>query len=159
MELFTSEQTGMILSGPHSLGFITTTNPGLEGKLGSFVIPRGEAHVSISGIGGYAISESCENKDVAADYMKFITSKENAIYFGQKTGRMPTRTEASDDPYFSSVLFKGFLGALDYAVDPETFASIRRCWIPSGRRTPTCCPAWPHLTRLTGRWWRSPRPH
>lgn len=122
MELFTSEQTGMILSGPHSLGFITTTNPGLEGKLGSFVIPRGEAHVSISGIGGYAISESCENKDVAADYMKFITSKENAIYFGQKTGRMPTRTEASDDPYFSSVLFKGFLGALDYAVDPETFA-------------------------------------
>ena len=122
MELFTSEQTGMILSGPHSLGFITTTNPGLEGKLGSFVIPRGEAHVSISGIGGYAISESCENKDVAADYMKFITSKENAIYFGQKTGRMPTRTEASDDPYFSSVLFKGFLEALDYAVDPETFA-------------------------------------
>ena len=35
---------------------------------------------------------------------------------------MPTRTEASDDPYFRSVLFKGFLEALDYAVDPETFA-------------------------------------
>lgn len=29
MELFTGEQTGMILSGPHSLGFITKQNPGL----------------------------------------------------------------------------------------------------------------------------------
>lgn len=121
MELFTSEQTGMILSGPHSLGFITTTNPNLEGKLGSFVIPAGKEHVSISGLGGYAISDTCENKEVAADYMKFITNKENAIEFGKKTGRMPTRTEASEDPYFSSVLFEGFLEAMDYAVSPEVF--------------------------------------
>ena len=99
---------------------------------------QGEAHVSISGIGGYAISESCENKDVAADYMKFITSKENAIYFGQKTGRMPTRTEASDDPYFSSVLFKGFLGALDYAVDPETFAQYPACLLYTSSHQRPC---------------------
>ena len=67
MELFTGEQTGMIRSGPHSLGFITKQNPNLEGKLGSFVIPKGAEHVSISGLGGYTIMESCAHKDVAAE--------------------------------------------------------------------------------------------
>ena len=85
------------------------------------MIPAGKEHISISGLGGYAISGTCENQEVAADYMKFITNKENAIEFGKKTGRMPTRTEASDDPFFSSVLFEGFLDAMSYAVEPEVF--------------------------------------
>ena len=123
MELFTGEQTGMILSGPHSLGFITKQNPSLEGKLGSFVIPKAESgeHVSISGIGGYTITESCEHKDVAVDYLKFFTNAENALYFGQETGRMPVRTDAAEDPLFSSDLFKGFLAAMDYCAEPESF--------------------------------------
>lgn len=121
MQLFTSGQTGMILSGPHSLGFITKTNPDLEGKLGSFLIPKEETHASISGLGGYAIAESSEIKEIAADYMKFITSPENAIPFGQATGRMPTRLDAADDEFFKSELFSGFLAAMDYCVDMETF--------------------------------------
>ena len=123
MELFTGEQTGMILSGPHSLGFITKQNPNLDGKLGSFVIPMEKEHISISGIGGYTIAESCEHKDVAADYLKFFTNKENALYFGQKTGRMPVRSDAAEDPFFSSELFHGFLNAMDYCVPTETFPS------------------------------------
>lgn len=123
MSLFTGEQTGMILSGPHSLGFITKQNPDLEGKLGSFLIPMGEKHVSISGIGGYAIAESCEHKDVAIDYLKFFTNEENALYFGEQTGRMPVRSDAAADPYFSTELFSGFLQALDYCEPTPTFAS------------------------------------
>ena len=123
MELFTGEQTGMILSGPHSLGFITKQNPGLEGKLGSFTIPmaKGGKHVSISGIGGYTITESCEHKEVAADYLKFFTNEENALYFGQMTGRMPVRSDAADDPFFSTQLFNGFLQAMDYCIPTKTF--------------------------------------
>lgn len=121
MQLFTSEVTGMILSGPHSLGFITKTNPNLEGKLGSFVIPMDTVHPSISGIGGYAITSSSEHQDVCADYMKFITNAENATYFGKSTGRMPVRLDAADDPFFSSDLFSGFLAALNYCVDYESF--------------------------------------
>ena len=121
MQLFTSEVTGLILSGPHSLGFITKTNPNLEGKLGSFLVPMDTEHVSISGIGGYTISASSEHQDVCADYMKFITSKDNATYFGQKTGRMPVRSDAAEDPFFSTALFNGFLNALNYCVDYESF--------------------------------------
>ena len=123
MELFTGEQTGMILSGPHSLGFITKQNPGLEGKLGSFTIPMAEGgkHVSISGIGGYTITEACEHKEVAADYLKFFTNEENALYFGQMTGRMPVRADAADDPFFSTQLFSGFLQAMDYCIPTKTF--------------------------------------
>ena len=121
MELFTSQKTGMILSGPHSLGFITRTNPALKGNLGSFVIPMEINHASISGVGGYAIAKTSRNQEVAADYLKFITSKENAIWFGQNTGRMPTRTEASSDPYFSSDLFSGFLEAMSYCIPSKTF--------------------------------------
>ena len=123
MELFTGEQTGMILSGPHSLGFITSQNPDLDGKLGSFVIPMGERHVSISGIGGYAISASCEHQDVAADYLKFFTNEENALYFSQETGRMPVRSDAADDPFFSSDLFSGFIEALDYCNSTPVFSA------------------------------------
>lgn len=121
MQLFTSEVTGMILSGPHSLGFITKTNPNLQGKLGSFAIPMDKMHASISGMGGYAITKSSEHQDVCADYMKFLTDTENAIAFGKATGRMPTRTEPAADPYFSSDLFSGFLSAMDYCVDLESF--------------------------------------
>ncbi|QQO10163.1 ABC transporter substrate-binding protein [Breznakiella homolactica] len=121
MTLFTTEQTGMILSGPHSLGFITKQNPSLDGKLGSFVIPRDKEHISISGIGGYTITKTSQHQDVAADYMKFITNRQNAIDFGRKTGRMPTRTDAASDPFFSSPLFSGFLEAMDYCVEMETF--------------------------------------
>lgn len=123
MELFTGEQTGMILSGPHSLGFITKQNPALEGKLGSFLIPQGPQgqHVSISGLGGYTITESSEHKEVAIDYLKFFTNQENALYFGQQTGRMPVRSDAAQDPFFSTELFNGFLDAMDYTVPPKTF--------------------------------------
>lgn len=121
MQLFTSEVTGMILSGPHSLGFITKTNPELDGKLGSFPVPMGTNHASISGIGGYTICASSKHQEICADYMKFITSPENAIPFGKATGRMPTRTEAAGDPFFSSELFSGFLAAMDYCVDLESF--------------------------------------
>jgi ABC-type glycerol-3-phosphate transport system substrate-binding protein len=121
MTLFTTEQTGMILSGPHSLGFITKQNPNLDGKLGSFVIPQDKQHISISGIGGYTITNTSKIPEIAADYMKFLTSKENAIPFGQKTGRMPTRTDAANDPFFKSPLFSGFLEAMNYCVEQETF--------------------------------------
>jgi len=121
MQLFTSEQTGMILSGPHSLGFITRTNPDLEGKLGSFVIPMQENHISTSGIGGYTIMEACEHKDVAAEYLAFLTLPENAVPFGQGTGRMPTRLDAQGDPFFNSPLFSGFLEAFNYCAPMKSF--------------------------------------
>lgn len=124
MSLFTGEQTAMILSGPHSLGFITKTNPSLDGKLGSFVIPKGPNgnHTSTSGIGGYTITEACEHKDVAVDYLKFFANEENALYFGQNTGRMPVRTDAADDPFFASTLFSGFLSAMDYCIPNTSFS-------------------------------------
>lgn len=121
LELFATEQVGMIMTGPHSFGYILKNNPELEGKLGSFVIPMKEKHVSSSVVGGYAITTSCENPEVAADYMKFITNTENAIEFGKATGRMPVRTEPAADVAFSTEQYKGFLEAMDYVVEPKTF--------------------------------------
>lgn len=121
LELFAAEQVGMIMTGPHSFGYILKNNPELEGKLGSFVIPMKEKHVSSSVVGGYAITTSCENPEVAADYMKFITNTENAIAFGKATGRMPVRTEPAADSAFSTEQYKGFLEAVDYVVEPKTF--------------------------------------
>ncbi len=121
LELFATGQVGMIMTGPHSFGYILKNNPDLEGKLGSFVIPMKERHVSSSVVGGYTITTSCENPEVAADYVEFITSTENAIEFGKATGRMPVRTEAAADPAFSTEQYKGFLEAMDYVVEPKTF--------------------------------------
>ena len=56
-------------------------------------------------------------------------------------------------PISAPCCLKGFLGALDYAVDPRDICPVSGAAGYHRGGYPTCCPAWPHLTRLTGRWW------
>ncbi len=112
--MMASEKTGMMITGQNSLGAILKLNPELDGKLGSFVIPKADHHTSTLSIIGYSISKDCANVDEAITFLKFICNKENLIKWNQETGRMPVRVDAGSDPSIQRPGFEGFNEAYNY---------------------------------------------
>lgn len=110
-----------MISGSNAIGAIISANPELDGKLASVPLPAEERHVTNLQTSGYAITTACEHPDVMADYLKFMTSKDLAVDFGIKTGRLPVTKEAAEDPAFQTDTFKGFIDCMEYALPQPAF--------------------------------------
>ena len=112
-----TDKTAMMITGPHSIGAIVAQNPALKGKFASTPLPAAKGHdpVSVLGMLGWSISQDSKNKDLAADYIKFILNKDNQIAWNLTTGRLPVRTDALEDPQIARPELKGFIAAQDYA--------------------------------------------
>jgi len=106
--------TAMVLTGPHSFGAIKKLNPNLDGKLGSFIIPKKDHHTSTLTINGFSISKDCQNTDEAILFLKFLAKKENQIKWYETTGRMPARTEATIEKSKNNQQYAGFFEAYNY---------------------------------------------
>ena len=118
---FAEQKTGLMISGSNSIGSIISANPELDGKLASVPLPAAERHATNLQTSGYAITTACEHPDVMADYLKFMTSKDLAVDFGIKTGRLPVTKEAAEDPAFQTDTFKGFIDCMEYALPQPAF--------------------------------------
>lgn len=143
--LMANNQAAMMVTGPHSTGAIYAQNPELKGKLGSVPVPKDVEHVTTIGTYGLAISKNSEHKEMAAEYLKFITNKENALKWNEVTGRMPSITEALEDSQIAGPTFKGFVEALDYTqelpsapfyVDVQNALGVAYQSILAGEATP-----------------------
>lgn len=112
-----SDKAAMMITGPHSIGAITAVNPELEGKLAGVPIPHapGEEPSSSLGMLGWSIAEQSEHKEAAAEYIKFVLEKENQLAWNAATGRLPSRTDAAQDPQIQRPELAGFLEAQKYA--------------------------------------------
>ena len=110
---FAEQKTGLMISGSNAIGAIISANPELDGKLASVPLPAAERHATNLQTSGYAITTACEHPDVMADYLKFMTSKDLAVDFGIKTGRLPVTKEAAEDPAFQTDTFKGFIDCME----------------------------------------------
>lgn len=117
VSLMASDKTAMMVTGPHSIGAITAQNPELEGRLAGVPLPHspGEKPASALGMLGFSISNTSEHKEAAAEYLKFILSKENQLMWNEVTGRLPVRTDAAEDPQIQRPELVGFLEAQEYA--------------------------------------------
>ncbi|WP_165972185.1 ABC transporter substrate-binding protein [Paenibacillus piri] len=117
VSLMASEKTGMMVTGPHSIGAILKQNPALEGKLAGAPLPHapGKSSSSVLGMLGFSVSAKSKYKKEAADYIKFILEKQNQLEWNKVTGRFPTRLEASNDSQIKSPALEGFLKAMDFA--------------------------------------------
>jgi ABC-type glycerol-3-phosphate transport system substrate-binding protein len=117
VSLMASGKTAMMVTGPHSIGAITAQNPDLKGKLAGVPLPHAEGAqpVSVLGMLGFSVSAQSKHKKEAAEYLKFILNKENQLTWNQVTGRLPTRTDAAQDPQIQRPELAGFLKAQDYA--------------------------------------------
>lgn len=118
---FAQEQTGLMISGSNAIGAIISANPELDGKLASVPIPAEERHVTGVQTSGYAITTACEHPEVLADYLKFMTEKENAIDFALQSGRLPVTKEALADEAFQTPAFQGFIDSIQYSIPQPAF--------------------------------------
>ena len=130
VSLMASDKAAMMVTGPHSIGAITTQNPELKGKLAGAPLPHasGEKPAASLGMLGFSISSESKNKEAAAKYLKFILNKENQLAWNTATGRIPSRTDAAQDPQVQRDELKGFLDAQEFAFkmpDVPYYASLQ----------------------------------
>ena len=115
VSLMASDKTAMMVTGPHTIGAILEQNPELEGNIHSVPVPMGTDRSASLGIGGFSIAETSENKEAAAEYLKFLVSTENMLEWNAVTGRMPAQIEAGDQPQISGPIYAGFVEAITIA--------------------------------------------
>jgi multiple sugar transport system substrate-binding protein len=116
----------MMLTGPHSMGIIVTQNPALKGKLAAFPIPtaNGAGQITTLGQHGYAVSRSSKNKELAAQYIKFMLSTKNILVYNDLEYRVPSRLVAQQDPKVKSGMAAGFVDGLKGKLWSDSTASF-----------------------------------
>jgi ABC-type glycerol-3-phosphate transport system substrate-binding protein len=122
VSLIATGKAAMMITGPHTIGAVLEQNPDLDGKLAGALLPSLEGVDPDINLGmfGWAISESSENKEVAAEYIKFVLNKENQIAWNAATGRLPTRTDALSAPEIDKPMLRGFVAAAEYGYQVPT---------------------------------------
>ena len=104
----------MMVTGPHTMGIAVTQNPSLKGKLGGFPLPtaNGSKPYTTLGMIGYGVSRNGKQKQLAAEYIKFMLSTKAILYYNELEYRLPSRLKAQKDPQVASGMAAGFVGAL-----------------------------------------------
>lgn len=100
LSLMGSGKTAMMVTGTHSLGAVVAASGGtMTGEeLAVAPLPKGPSGKTVSTVGVQILSLNKDSKVLqqAADYLKFWNEEENALYFLENTGRLPTRTEVKE---------------------------------------------------------------
>lgn len=116
---FAMGYTSMILSGSNALGVAYASNPELEGKLGSFIIP-GEAPGTMLNAEGYALcnAASDEEKAAALEFLKFFSTNDAELGFWQASGKIPATVDGQSAEYISGDDYAGYLGTIEAGTVP-----------------------------------------
>lgn len=122
VSLIASDKAAMMITGPHTIGAVLDQNPEMEGKLAGAVLPSVEGVDPDINLGmfGWAIAADSDNKEVAAEYIKFILNKDNQLKWNAATGRLPTRLQALSDPQIARPELEGFIAAAEYGYQVPT---------------------------------------
>ncbi|MBQ9197163.1 MAG: sugar ABC transporter substrate-binding protein [Clostridia bacterium] len=127
----------MYWSASNVLGGIYTGNPDMQGKMGSFVLPTAEGIDPITSFSsvGMTISNTCKNPEVAADFLKYMTSVDVSVAWNQATRRLPVVKDAIEAIVASDETYSGFAAAGETAVIYPAFAgtaelrdTVAECW-------------------------------
>ena len=127
----------MYWSASNVLGGIYNSNPDMQGKMGSFMLPTAEGVDPITSFSsvGMTISRSCKHPEVAADFLKYLTSVENSLAWNQATRRLPVVKDAIEAIVAADETYKGFQDAGVTAAIYPAFAglaelrdTVAECW-------------------------------
>ena len=127
----------MYWSASNVLGGIYNANPDMIGKMGSFMLPTAEGIDPITSFSsvGMTIAKTCKYPEVAADFLKFMTSVENSVAWNQATRRLPVVIDAINAIVASDEAYSGFADAGVTAVIYPAFAgtaelrdTVAECW-------------------------------
>ncbi len=135
--MIAADEACMFFSGSNVLGGIYNANPDMRGKMGSFPMPTAEGVDPVTSFSsvGMTISNTCEHPEVAADFLKYMTSVENSVTWNEATCRLPVVKEALDAICANDEAYSGFAEASQSAVIYPAFAGLAElrdacgeCW-------------------------------
>ena len=114
VNLMAMEQIGMLIAGSNSVGKIFNANPDLRGKIGSVQMPSGVTTFTPVSMLGWSLNPESKNKELAMEFVKFMSNKENSIRWVEVTGRLPAMKDAiADSDYLADPLFDGFIAGVE----------------------------------------------
>ena len=135
--MIAADRACMFFSASNVLGGIYNANPEMRGKMGSFPMPTapGVAPVTSFSSVGMTISSTCKNPEVAADFLKYMTSVENSVAWNEATCRLPVVRDALTAICENDEAYVGFAAASENAVIYPAFAGLAElrdisgeCW-------------------------------
>ncbi|MEY8353311.1 extracellular solute-binding protein [Lachnospiraceae bacterium 54-53] len=132
--MLAADQACMFFSASNVLGGIYNANPDMIGKMGSFPMPVAEGTDPVTSFSsvGMTISSTCKSPEIAADFLKYMTSVENSVEWNQATCRLPVVKEALTAICEKYEAFRGFADASDSAVVYPAFAGLAELRDASG---------------------------
>ena len=117
VNLMAMEQIGMLIAGSNSVGKIFNANPDLRGKIGSVQMPSAVTTYTPVSMLGWSLNPESKNKDLAIEFVKFMSNKENSIKWVETTGRLPVMKDAiAESEYLADPLFDGFIAGVENMV-------------------------------------------
>lgn len=95
-ELFMAGKLAMYIDGPNIAGWIVEKNPDFE--WGTATLPEGKVVGSAVSTGDteYGMFANSENKDLAWEFVKFMTSEESIYFWVQKIPTLPANVAVSE---------------------------------------------------------------
>ena len=135
--MIAADQACMFFSASNVLGGIYNANPEMRGKMGSFPMPTAEGVDPVTSFSsvGMTVSSTCKNPEVAADFLKYMTSVENSVTWNEATCRLPVVNDALTAICEKDEAYAGFAEASDSAVIYPAFAGLAElrdicgeCW-------------------------------
>ncbi len=111
--LLSTEQAACVIFGPQAIATIESQNPDLKGKFAGAPFPTldGSPSVTVPGFYGFSISSKSEHKELGAEYIKFLLSKDNFVKFSKVTYRLPTRADSVEATLEANPFLEGFYEA------------------------------------------------
>jgi multiple sugar transport system substrate-binding protein len=94
-EIFPTQKISMIQAGDF---LIPSLDAAVKDKFewGATYLPRDVAAATDLGGNAIVVTEQSENKEVAAEFAKFLVTKENMQLFCEQTGVLPVRNDLAD---------------------------------------------------------------
>ncbi|WP_045518417.1 ABC transporter substrate-binding protein [Neobacillus niacini] len=101
VQLFGSEQVGMILSSASFINQIKTASPDVYEKMVAVPSPVGDAGIRFSNTMNLVVPAKTKNKDAAVDFAVYVSNAENQLAFSKVASTLPSTVESAKDAFFS----------------------------------------------------------
>lgn len=134
-EIFPTQKISMIQTGDFLIPSLQSTI-GKKFEWGVTYLMRDSAAATDLGGNGVVVTEQAKNKDVAAEFAKFLVTKENMAMFCEENTVLPVRTDLVD-------------AKLKYAVRPDLMPVFQKqaTTMPAGLVKVSTVPAFPGLNQ------------
>ena len=123
LKAFQGGKTVLMTNGSWNIANLANGTPFAYGVTTYPVISEGD--VPTNCLGGYhvGITSTCENPEIALEFLKFICSKEENLNWCKVAGLLPTNADTAKDEVFSEEPMKSFVAGL-----PGAIARVNPFW-------------------------------